>query len=243
MTNPLAFLVAGILPYVTALVFVVGVVGTMMRWNRVRVPLRITVPPAPSNVVADIAYELLFFKTLFRSTRALWGGGWVFHVCLALALIGHVFGIAVLAHQFVALGASASQSEQLSAFFGGIAGLGMLVALLYLLYRRTSVRAVQAISDASDYLVLLLVISIVLTGNYMRFFMQVDLAEIRDYLGSLFTLNPAPPANAMFLVHIFFVQLLLLYFPYSKLMHSCGMFFTRWLMGKRDLVSPREVAA
>lgn len=243
MTNPLAFLVAGILPYVTALVFVVGVVGTMMRWNRVRVPLRITVTPAPSNVVADIAYELLFFKTLFRSNRALWGGGWGFHVALALCIVGHVFGIVMLMHQFMMFGASATQSEQLSMLFGGIAGLGMLVALLYLLYRRISIKEVQAVSDASDYLAVLLVISIVLTGNYMRFFMHVDLAEIRDYVGSLFTLSPAPPANAMFLVHFFFVQLLLLYFPYGKLMHSCGMFFTRWLMGKRDLVSPREVAA
>ncbi len=243
MSNPLVFVVAGVLPYVTAIVFIVGVVSAMLRWARVRVPLRITVTPAPGSVVGDIATEFLFFKTLFAGARALWAGGWVFHACLALALIGHVFGIGVLAHQFMVLGASASQSEQLSALFGGIAGIGMLIALLYLLYRRMSIKEVQAISDTGDYLALLLVISIVVTGNYMRFFMHVDLAEIRDYVGSLLVLKPVAPANGLFLVHFFFVQLLLLYFPFGKLMHSCGMFFTRWLMGKRDLVSPREVQA
>jgi nitrate reductase gamma subunit len=243
MGNPLVFIVECVLPYFTAIVFAVGIVGTMMKWSQVRIPLRITVTPAPSSVVGDIVSELILFKTLFRGTRALWGGGWVFHVCLALALVGHLFGIGVLAHQFMVLGASASQSEQLSAFFGGIAGLGMLAALLYLLYRRTTVKEVQAISDVSDYLVLLLVISIVVTGNYMRFFTHVDLAEIRDFVGSLLAFRPVPPANSLFVVHFFFVQLLLLYFPYSKLMHSCGMFFTRWLMGKRDLVSPKEVGA
>lgn len=243
MDNPLVLVVAGILPYVTAIVFIVGVVSIMLKWSRVRVPLRITVTPAPGSVVGDIASELLLFKTLFAPARALWAGGWIFHVCLALALIGHVFGIGVLAHQFMVLGASASQSEQLSALFGGIAGLGMLIALLYLLYRRSTIKEVKAISDTSDYLVLLLVISIVVTGNYMRFFMHVDLESIRDYVVSLALLKPVAPANAMFVVHFLFVQLLLLYFPFSKLMHSCGMFFTRWLMGKQGLVSPKEVQA
>lgn len=243
MNNPLVFVVAGVLPYVTAVVFLVGVVSTMFRWGSVRVPLKITLTPAPGSVVGDIASELLSFKTLFGPNRALWVGGWFFHAALALCIVGHVFGIGLLMHQFTVVGATASQSEQLSMLFGGVAGVVLVAALLYLLYRRMSVSEVSAITDPADYLVLLLLLSIALTGNYLRFFTHVDLPEIRHYVVSLATFAPAPPANSMFLVHFFFVQLLLLYFPFSKLMHSCGMLFTRWLMGKKDLVSPREVAA
>ena len=231
------------MPYITVAVFLAGSLGIMWRWARVRVPLRITVTPAPSSLAADIFTELFFLKTLFGSARGLWGGGWAFHVALALALIGHVFGIVFLARQFTLVGASVGQSEQLSALFGGAAGLVMMVALIYLLYRRVTLSTVRAISDSSDYLVLVLVLSIVVTGNYMRFFMHVDLSQIRDYMVSLAILKPAAPASGIFVLHLFFVQLLLLYFPFSKLMHSCGIFFTRWLMGKKDLVSAREVGS
>jgi nitrate reductase gamma subunit len=241
MDSPLVFLVAGVLPYVTAAVFLVGVIGTAIKWSQVRVPLRITLTPAPSSVVADLASEVLFFKTLFQGAQALWAGGWVFHVALALVLIGHLFGIGFLARQFMVLGVSAGQSEQLSATFGGAAGVVMMAAVVYLLYRRVSIREVRFISDPGDYLGLVLLLSIVLTGNYMRLFGHVGLDGIRDYVVSLALLKPAAPANGMFLVHFLFVQMLLIYFPFSKLMHSCGFFFTRWLMGRRGLVSPREV--
>lgn len=243
MDNPLVLLVEGILPYVTAAVFVGGVVATIVRWAAVRVPFRITLFPAPTSVVADVASEAFLFKTLFVGARPLWAGGWLFHLSLALCIVGHLFGIGLLAHQFVVFGASSSESEKLSALFGGIAGLVLVAALLYLLYRRAATDEARAISHPEDYLVLLLILSIGLTGNYMRFFMQVDLGEINRYVVSLAALAPSPPANRMFLVHFFFVQLLLLYFPYGKLMHSCGMFFTRWLMGKRDMVSAGEATA
>ena len=65
----------------------------------------------------------------------------------------------------------------------------------------------------------------------MRLFTGVSLVDVNHYLGGLLTLHPVlPPANPVFLWHLTLVELLLLYFPYSKLMHACGIFLSRWLI-------------
>ena len=79
----------------------------------------------------------------------------------------------------------------------------------------------------------------------MRYFVRQDVVAIKQFTLGLATFSPVLPASvgALFFVHVTFLSVLLAYFPFSKLMHSCGMFFTRWLMGRRDLVSPKEVQA
>jgi len=78
-----------------------------------------------------------------------------------------------------------------------------------------------------------LLLGIAGSGMYMRLVAEVGYEPVRDYIVGLLTFHPVmPPDNPGFLFHFALVQLLLLYFPYSKLMHSCGVFLSRWLITK-----------
>ena len=226
-------------PYIVAGVFLAGIGFRLWAWAHVPVPFRIALSPDPKTgrgVAGSIVAETLLFRSLFRGGKEGWAGAWVFHAALALTLVGHFFGIALLAKQFTLLGASEEASKDLSALFGSIAGILLLATLAYLFARRIAIPYVRIISFANDYFVVILLVAIALTGGYMRLLTETDLAPIRDYVGGLLAFNPPPlPDNPMFAVHFSLVQLLLLYFPFSKLMHSCGVFFTRALVTAKAL--------
>ena len=63
----------------------------------------------------------------------------------------------------------------------------------------------------------------------MRFLGHFDLAQSREYFASLVMLQwpVAVPENGWFLAHLFLGQMLLLYMPFSKIMHFGGVFFTQ----------------
>jgi len=124
----------------------------------------------------------------------------------------------------------------LSVLFGTYAGAALLLGLLLLTIRRIGSPTMKFISSFADYLVLVLLLGIVGSGMYMRLFHEVTYEAVQTYLIGLLTFHPVPfPDNMAFIFHFTLVQLLLLYFPYSKLMHSCGLFISRWL-----IVRPHE---
>ena len=160
----------------------------------------------------------------------------LFHLSLAFILIGHFFGIGFLGQQFTWFGASSEQSLDLSVLFGTYAGVALFLGLLLLTIRRIGSPTMKFISSFADYLVLVLLLGIVGSGMYMRLFHGVTYEAVQTYLIGLITFHPVPlPENMAFIFHFTLVQLLLLYFPYSKLMHSCGIFISRWL-----IVRPHE---
>ena len=57
-----------------------------------------------------------------------------------------------------------------------------------------------------------------------------DLAQTRVWAWSLLTFSPQVPAHGGFLLHAFFGLLLLMYIPFSKVMHFGGIFFTQTLV-------------
>ena len=82
-------------------------------------------------------------------------------------------------------------------------------------------------------LALVLLLLIVLFGSQMDwarrwyFYETVTVEQYREYLGSLLAFDPYLPAELtesghsfMFLLHIFFANLFLMFFPFSQLMHS-----------------------
>ena len=95
--------------------------------------------------------------------------------------------------------------------------------------RLLTVDRVREISAPADYFALFLLLAIVMTGNAMRFLGHFDLAQSRQYFASLMMLQwpVAVPENGWFLAHLFLGQMLLLYMPFSKIMHFGGVFFTQ----------------
>ena len=62
----------------------------------------------------------------------------------------------------------------------------------------------------------------------MRYFTKVDITGIKELTMGLVTFQPSIPAgiSPLFYVHLFFVSVLLAYFPFSKLMHMGGVFLS-----------------
>ena len=104
----------------------------------------------------------------------------------------------------------------------------ILAALAYLFLRRIFIPQIRYISLAADYFPLLLLLGIVLTGVWMRYFAKVDIVAIKELAMGLLNFKPQLQAgiSPVFYMHLFFVCLLLVYFPFSKLMHLGGVFLS-----------------
>jgi nitrate reductase gamma subunit len=121
-----------------------------------------------------------------------------------------------------------------------LSGIILLAATLYLLLRRMFIPQLNYISLASDYFPLFLIAGIAVTGIMMRYFTKIDVVAVKEFTIGLVTFHPVIPENVggLFYVHLFFVSILLMYFPFSKLMHLGGIFMspTRNLTGNTRAV-------
>jgi nitrate reductase gamma subunit len=101
-----------------------------------------------------------------------------------------------------------------------------------LLIRRLALQRVREVSNPPDYFALLLVLAVIFTGDIMRFGPHVDLEGTRQWARSLVTFSPLVPANfsAAFLVHTGLALGLIMYMPFSKILHFGGIFFTQALV-------------
>ncbi|MDI6710878.1 MAG: respiratory nitrate reductase subunit gamma [Thermoanaerobacterales bacterium] len=233
--------VGQVMPYITVAIFLGGITWRIWRWMIPRIVHNITLSPFASNWVEAVLHpviQLLTMWNVLKFDRGLWPGAFLLHFALINVLGGHVVGFYTLGEQFNWVAPriiTAEQSTAASDFLGTMFGLIFLLALVWLLYRRFAVEKVKAVSATSDYLHLVLLITIACIGNYMRLVPEAHMtyAEVREFLAGLFLFQPLPfPDNAFFLYHFLFVQILMIVFPFSKLMHTFGMFWERWIVNR-----------
>jgi nitrate reductase gamma subunit len=104
------------------------------------------------------------------------------------------------------------------------AGLIFPLALLLLIVRRFLNDRLMVISLFQDYFILLLIIGIGLTGLLLKYFIRTNLVDVKAFILGLLTLSPVSlPSSTLFLIHFCLVLLLLIYFPFSKLIHAWGV--------------------
>jgi len=219
------------MPYITVLVFLLGMSYRFYIWSSLPQPGKMTLFPVPSGnggTFRAVLQEALLFPGLFKGDRVLWIFAWLFHASLALIIVGHlrVF-TGVFDRLFTGWGIDVGK---MSAIFGGAAGVVIFAAALLLLIRRTSVKRVKEVSNPTDFLALLLIASIILTGNMMRFGEHFDLNITRSYFSHLITFSFSDiviPNSGIFLLHLMLVQLLVIFIPFSKILHFGGIFFTQ----------------
>jgi nitrate reductase gamma subunit len=218
-------IVGVILPPVTFVIFVAAMMSRLLTWNRLPQPGMTLFPTTPGGTAKGVLKETLFFPSLFRGDRLLWLLSWLFHAMLALILIGHLRVVTDFPALWAALHVDA---DVMSGVVGGAAGVMIMVMVVLLIARRFAVSRVREISVPADYFALFLILAIILTGNAMRFLGHFDLAETRGYFASLVMLQwPVVPENGWFLAHFFLGQVLLVYIPFSKILHFGGVFFTQ----------------
>jgi nitrate reductase gamma subunit len=229
-----------ILPYVALVVFLAGMIWRIRTWKRLAAPpmTLFPAPPTQTDNAWNTAKEVLLFTSLFKGDRWLWVFAWVFHAVLALVFVGHFRVFTNVDGLLMALGMSEEAILAMSSGAGGAAGVVILVTAVLLLIRRMTVPRVREITGAADYLALLLIAAIIITGNMMRFGAEhFDLTLTRQYFADLATfgnaLNAAALENNLFVVHMFLALLLILCIPFSKILHFGGIFFTHELIRKQ----------
>jgi nitrate reductase gamma subunit len=111
--------------------------------------------------------------------------------------------------------------------FGKYAGFAMVAGLAGLWARRFLVPRVRYISRLSDHLMLALLVGIGATGIGMSFVAHTDIVAVKAFFLGLMRLEINPlPADPILLAHLGLVAALMIIFPFSKLMHGVGLFFS-----------------
>ena len=217
--------------YIATAVLIGGLAYKIWLYKKVPAPLKIPTTPAPttaSGVVYRLFKEVVFFESLFKSNKWIWLFGWLFHFGLLLVLLRHLRYFTQPVWFWV---------DWLQPF-GKYASLMMIIGLLGLLLRRIVVDRVRYISSPSDHLMLLLLLAIGVSGVLMTFFYPIDIVSMKIFFLGLMRFNPQPlPTDFLMLVHLALVALLMIIFPFSKLLHAPGLFFSPT---RNQIDNPRE---
>ena len=222
-----------------------------LKWIK---PNNLETPHNIWGVIGRMLLEVLFFRSLFRNTRTevlegpkivysaskwLWASGLVFHWCFLVVIIRHFRFFLEPVPQYISI------IEKLDGFFQiglpvlYLTDIILVTAISYLFVRRVVIPQVRYISLVADYLALFLLGGIVISGIWLRYFDKTDIVGIKELTTNLLTFTPVVPEGigVTFFVHLFLVSCLLMYFPFSKLMHMGGVF----LSPTRNLVNNNRV--
>jgi len=220
-----------VLFYFAAAVFAVGLAYRIGLYARTPAPLKIPTTPAPvtrTGVVARLAREVVFFESLFKASKWTWLFGWVFHAALLLVVLRHLRYFTEPVWFWV----------RWVQPFGLYAGFAMVAGLVGLWVRRLAVERVRYISAPSDHLMLLLLIGIAATGLMMKYVAHTDILSLKAFiLGLIYFDWQKIPADPVLLVHLSLVLVLMIIFPFSKLLHGPGLFFSP---SRNQVDNPRE---
>lgn len=220
--------------YFATAVLVIGVARKIYVFAKTPAPLKIPTTPAPTTqtgVVLRMFREVVFFESLFKSTKWTWLFGWVFHMALFAVLFRHLryFQDPVFA-----------PVEWVSPLVKYLA-FAMIIGLLGLWARRLLVDRVRYISAPSDHLMLLLLLLIGVSGAMMTFVAHTDIVAVKSFFRDVMYFNwggmTELPADPFLIIHLALVALLMIVFPISKLLHAPGVFFSP---SRNQVDNPRE---
>lgn len=229
-----SYLASGLGVYVALAVFTFGMAWRVWEWSRTpKSAVRLGLFPKPKSGFGRFG-KLMKDTLIAPQSIAIAAGimivAFAFHISAFAAFIGHLR----LVHEFDFLVAILGQEgmNRFAAWSGGIAGIIMLVAVLYWFARRTY-GPYRKLSTPEDFFVLALLLGIVIMGDHMRFVGELHADTYQAWFASLMAFSPSfPPELAESSTryalnwHMLFVDAFLIYFPFSKMTHALGAFAT-----------------
>lgn len=210
---------------------------------------KIDCPSTTWGVVKRMFVEVFLFRSLFRNTNAvilendpvtngprsiyysskwLWCFSLIFHYSILFIVIRHFrFFMEPVPCVITWVEAVDGIMQVGSPRFYWTGGLALL-ALVFLLCRRLWNHRLRYISLINDYFPLWLLLGIVCSGLCLRYFDKTEISQVKIYIMGLTHFSPISAAgiNGLFFVHVTLVCVLLMYFPFSKLAHMTGIFFS-----------------
>ncbi len=202
-------------------------------------------PHTTAEVVARMILEIVTFRSLFRNTKSeicdgpkityesskwLWLFALMFHYSFFLIVVRHLRLFLNPVPEWISFLEFWDGLLEIGAPTMYLTDVFIIVGLGYLFGRRLWDRKIRYISLINDYFPLVLLFGIAVTGILMRYFIRVDIdiVNIKRLAVGLVTFSPTIGADigAIFYIHLFLVCALLVYFPFSKLMHLGGVFLS-----------------
>jgi len=201
-------------------------------------------PSGSLGVMGRMFLEVLFFRSLFRNTKVelitdkekvnyigtkyLWAAAMAFHWSMLIVVFRHFRFFVEPVPQLV----------EIVQYFDGFFKVGvpviyatsvlLIVSLAYLLLRRLADAKVKYISLPTDYFALYLLLAIAISGFLMRHLEKVDIVNVKAAIAGWASFRLVTPegVGALYFIHVFLVSVLLVYFPFSKLLHAPGVFLS-----------------
>lgn len=227
LTYAIAFLF-----YAATAILIAGLGYRIKTYAQTPAPLKIPTTPAPtttSGVVLRMFREVAFFESLFKGNKWTWLFGYLFHFGLFLVLARHL--------RYFWPGETPLVVDLIQPF-GMYASFAMVAGLFGLWARRFLVDRVRYISAPSDHFMLMLLLLIGISGMLMTFVEHTDVIGVKMFFQGLMTLNFVEiPSDPLLIIHMLLVASLMIIFPYSKLLHAPGMFFSP---SRNQVDNPRE---
>ncbi len=222
--STLAFLFYYITPYIAVAVFVGGMAYRLYRWyQRKPVAGHLSLYPRPHRRLGpflEMLIETITLKMIFNAIKI---SGSALPITAGLALHAALF-LTLLHHVPVFVSIPPVEGTAAWIAFGTLMGIAFLAFLAYALGHRLGGPR-KYLSVPQDYLALLLLIGIAVTGLHIHLLHTLDYGELnRFFLGlATFRWQPVPQsAGSSFIWHFALVQLLMVYFPFSKFTHMVG---------------------
>lgn len=220
--------------YLALAVFTGGMAWRIYQWAKTpKSAVRLGMFPKPKTKLGRFG-KLMKDTFIAPQSAKIEPAMWVFAMAFHVAALGAFVGHGRLIHEFPFLPEILGEAgmNTFAAWSGSIAGILMLVGILFWIGRRTY-GPYKNLSVPEDYLLLFLLLGVVAMGDHMRFVYGdiVHAATYREWFLSLLAFKPMFPAELLhgnvgvsLGTHMLFTDLFLIYFPFSKMVHAIGAF-------------------
>jgi nitrate reductase gamma subunit len=214
--------------YAAFLIFIGGTILRLVKiWRSPTHPTTLQIFPEKKPYWLWALFDSFLMPTVRRNKPVLWFFLMLFHISLLLLILGHLE---------LFQGFTFFQFWPHEIFLGkGFVGLLLCLALLYFLFRRFAAPTRQ-LSVPEDYYLLIFLFLTMLFGAQMDWarrwygYGELSPGDYQTYFTSLLYFRPELPGpiyqsghSFMLVLHVFFANLFIMFFPFSKIMHS---FFT-----------------
>ncbi len=233
MWDYISYLVMVPMVYVAFTTLILGIIFKVYTvYKSPSIPARLGVYPQDDITPVGIIKDSLFWPVALKKSPLLWGFLMVFHLAIVFLIIGHMelisdFRVLQIIPHDVFLGA-------------GALGMILIVSTLYFLFRRFR-SPFREISIPEDYLLLIILFFSILFGTIFHMsarygsyseLVKISAGDFREYFMGLITFKPVlsyklalAPHFIVLVLHVFFSNLFIILFPFSKMIHSLFIFF------------------
>ena len=209
----LLWIIGNVLPYVAVAVLVLGIAGRALRWQTMPSHLPWRFYPMPKNLAEQaqfMAAEIFTFRAVLHENKVLWVGAWFFHVSMALVVL---WGLLLLVGLPIAV-------------LGVLGFLLMGITAVYLIAYRLLVPTSRALTTPVEIINLSFFLLVALLTTAIYLFQPIPLEALRAYLLGLCTFgSPELPQSSLFPLLLLLVEVLMVYFPFSRMLHMVNKYF------------------